>query len=111
MGEDYEDYVRGVWEGLNEAGLKDNNCKLLLNGPAGLFKDNKTHHLCWGIVDKCNSNLNMCPFDILSYHRKGLGEAEDVLNETFELMNFIKEKFPNLKKMKISNRFDFDNVF
>ncbi len=105
--EDYEDYIDGVREALDDVGVKDNNFKFLLYGPAGLFKNNKTHHLCWGIIEKCNSNLSLCPFDILSYHRKGMGEAQDVINGSMDLLlNDIYVKFPNLKNMKISNRSD-----
>lgn len=104
---DYDEYIRGVREGLDDAGIKDNNFKFLLYGPAGLFRNNQTHHLCWGIIDKCNANLSACPFDILSYHRKGMGEASDILNESLDLLlNNIYIKFPNLRIMKISNRFE-----
>lgn len=101
------EYIRGVRDGLDDAGVRDNNHKLLLYGPAGLFKNNKTHRLCWGIIDKCNANLTLCPFDILSYHRKGVGEAEDVINDSLDLLlTNIYPKFPNLRTMKIANRFE-----
>lgn len=64
--------------------------------------------MCWGIIDKCNSNLSLCPFDILSYHRKGVGKAEDIIVESLDLLlNNIYIKFPNLRKKKISNRFEY----
>lgn len=51
--------------------------------------------------------MDLCPFDVLSYHRKGMGKAEDILNGSLDLLlNEIFVKFPNLRKMKISNRLD-----
>lgn len=102
---DYENYIHGIRKGLDDAGERDNKYRFTLYGPAGLFKNNRTHHLCWGIIAKCNSNLTRCPFDILSYHRKGDGKASDVIDASLDLLlNNIYVKFPELKKLKISNR-------
>lgn len=102
---DYTDYINGIWKGLNAAIVKDNDGKFSLQGPAGLFRDYKNHQLCWGILDSCNSNKTTCRIDILSYHRKGEGEAQDVLSESFELVDIIHRQFPNLRNMKIANRY------
>lgn len=75
-----------------------------LRGPAGLFKNEKNHKLCWGVLDSCNKNLDKCPIDIISFHRKGNGNgAEEILSESIDLVETFSQKFPNLTNMKYSN--------
>lgn len=75
-----------------------------LRGPAGLFKDEKHHKFCWGVLESCNENLEKCPIDIISFHRKGNGNgAEEILNESIDLIETFYQKFPNLTNMKYSN--------
>lgn len=78
-----------------------------LRGPAGLFKTKDNHPLCWGILSECNKNVSICPIDIITFHRKGLGQAEEVLDGAIELLSDIFNKFPSLNQMQYSNRFVF----
>jgi L-iduronidase len=73
---EYEDYVEGVKSGIKAAERQfslENVIKL--RGPAGLFKDSKNHKLCWKILEKCNENLEKCPIDLITFHRKGKCEV------------------------------------
>lgn len=77
---------------------------LKLRGPAGLFKDEKKHQICWSVLSKCNENVERCPIDIISFHRKGNGnDAEEILNGSLELLQTFQHKFSNLSTFKHSN--------
>lgn len=75
-----------------------------LRGPAGLFKDEKKHKLCWGVLESCNKNPEKCPIDIITFHRKGNGnDAAEILNGSLDLIQEFSQKFPNLTALKYSN--------
>lgn len=74
-----------------------------MSGPAGLFKSKTKHPLCWGVLEKCNENLLKCPFDSITFHRKGNGTAEKIVQGGVELVKEFAEEFPNLGGMKYSN--------
>ena len=103
---DYMMYVNGIFGGLRSAERKYGlNHVLKLRGPAGLFKQESKHKLCWGLLENCNQNLSKCPIDMLTFHRKGSGlNAADIFNGGIEIKNIILKKFPNLKKIKMANR-------
>lgn len=70
--------------------------KIPLRGPAGLFKFNGKHRLCFGLLEHCNSNTSFCPIDIITFHRKGKNNSRDILAETVQLLQHFREKYPNL---------------
>jgi L-iduronidase len=75
-----------------------------LRGPAGLFKDEEKHPLCWSTLENCNANPRKCPIDIITFHRKGNGNAaEEILNGSLDLLNEFAQKYPNLTGFKYSN--------
>lgn len=94
---DYLNYVNGVSRSVRNNGL-------LLRGPAGLFKSIEQHPFCWGLLNKCNLNITYCPINIITFHRKGFGSANDVVDNTIQLLNDIKREFPNLKHLSYANR-------
>lgn len=96
-------YCNSVKEGLRAAERTAFGSKFYLNGPAGLFKSKTKHPLCWGALRKCNENLLKCPFDSITFHRKGNGTAEEIVKGGVHLVNELTEEFPNLVKMKYSN--------
>ncbi|KAJ8946572.1 hypothetical protein NQ318_008302 [Aromia moschata] len=104
---EYLAYVDGSSKGLKEA-FDGTTGKWRLGGPAGLFRD-KGHPLCWGLLGACDgrhpgtSGRIDCPLKFLSFHRKGAGTADGVLNGTFLLLDTIRDKFPNLMGMPIAN--------
>lgn len=103
---DYMNYLNSLRFGLLAASRNPyNTTHLSLSGPAGLFKNEKKHPLCWGILEECNKNISFCPFDILTFHRKGeSGGASQIYFGGKQLLKVIFEKFPNLRKMRISNK-------
>lgn len=100
---DYFDYIAGINRGLRQFSQLNNSTKHLLRGPAGLFKSAEKHQLCWGILDNCNSNMDSCPLDILTFHRKGQSSIDDILNETIALLQSIHSKYPNLRQLPYEN--------
>lgn len=102
---EYEEYVNGIKSGIKAAERQFSIKNVLkLRGPAGLFKDEKKHQLCWGILENCNKNVNTCPIDIITFHRKGSGNtAQEILNGSLDLIETFSAKFPNLHKLKYSN--------
>lgn len=77
--------------------------KLFLRGPAGLFKKKEKHPLCWGFLNKCNTNISTCPIDVLTFHRKGKVSYADILTETKELISNIFNDYTNLRELPYAN--------
>lgn len=77
--------------------------KISLRGPAGLFKSAEIHKLCWGLIDNCNTNISLCPIDVITFHRKGINSSGDILTETIDLLEEFHTFFPNLNGMPFSN--------
>ncbi|XP_058170286.1 alpha-L-iduronidase [Anopheles ziemanni] len=103
---DYLTYVTAIRMGLDAMidSAGPGVVRLGLNGPAGLFKAEVHHPFCWGVLDFCNSMPNQCPFDIITFHRKGSGRwASEVLDGARELINDIFTRFPKLRRMKFAN--------
>ncbi|KAL5277584.1 IDUA family protein [Megaselia abdita] len=102
---DYMKYLDSLKFGLSAASRNPySSTHVSLSGPAGLFKNIKHHLLCWGILEECNKNVTKCPFDILTFHRKGeSGGASQIYFGGKQLLKEIFGKFPNLRALKISN--------
>ncbi|CRL01954.1 CLUMA_CG015068, isoform A [Clunio marinus] len=103
--EEFIDYMKGISEGIKavERQFSLNNT-LKLRGPAGLFKDERKHKFCWGVLENCNKFPVKCPIDIITFHRKGNGNtADEVLNESLDLIEDFKKRFKNLTTLKYSN--------
>lgn len=96
---DYTQYANECAAGLKEAFQFSQNIPLL-GGPAGLFRK-ENHPFCWNLLESCNRGA--CPIQFISFHRKGNGTAEGVLNGTLELLDLLHNKFPNLRELPIAN--------
>ncbi|XP_037960448.1 alpha-L-iduronidase [Teleopsis dalmanni] len=102
--EDYVTYVYALRRGLTSAGQRLNNSiHLPLHGPAGLFRSTLNHPLCWKILQLCNDNIKNCPFDTITYHRKGHGKASEVLEASSLLLKELEINFPQVAKLPIAN--------
>lgn len=77
--------------------------KIPLRGPAGLFKSAKVHQMCWGLLNVCNANASLCPIDVITFHRKGLNSADEILTETIELLMEFQSLYPNLSDLPFAN--------
>ncbi|CAD7089485.1 unnamed protein product [Hermetia illucens] len=100
---DYLDYIKMIRRGLDAVGRTANDTHFELSGPAGLFKNISHHPLCWGVLKYCNEN-NSCPFDRMTFHRKGTGHsAAEIVEGGMALMKTIQTEFPKLKDIKFSN--------
>lgn len=102
---EFEEYINGIKQGMKAAerqfSLKNN---LMLRGPAGLFKDEKKHQICWKVLENCNENVDTCPIDIITFHRKGNGNnAKEILNGSLDLIETFSQRFPSLKNLKYAN--------
>ncbi|XP_055384565.1 alpha-L-iduronidase [Condylostylus longicornis] len=84
-------------------GLKYVDKNIKLRGPAGLFKDKSKHPICWDALKFCNDYLENCPFDILTFHRKGNGEPSQVAIGGKNLLSEIFSEYPKLSNHPISN--------
>lgn len=100
---DYFEYITGIADGLHHHSQRTNATKHLLRGPAGLFKSHDKHRLCWGILDKCNANIDLCPLDTITYHRKGHTSIDDILIGTIELLRSIHSDYPKLRRLPYAN--------
>lgn len=79
------------------------NITLKLYGPAGLFKQFDKHELCWGMLHRCNANIHECPIDVITYHRKGIHSANDILESTHKLIESISKMYPKLSHLPYAN--------
>lgn len=69
-----------------------------------MFKDEKKHPLCWGVLEDCNKKPLNCPINIITFHRKGDGnDAMEILNGSLDLLKTFSKRFPNLTTFKYSN--------
>uniref|UniRef100_A0A182JPX5 Alpha-L-iduronidase n=1 Tax=Anopheles christyi TaxID=43041 RepID=A0A182JPX5_9DIPT len=112
---DYLSYIFAVRKGLNVMNQRFNGVKFgnvstermqfPLYGPAGLFKSLEHHPFCWSALEVCNSNSTLsCPFDTITYHRKGDGRwASEVLDGGRLLLEDVLKRFPNLKRLMFAN--------
>lgn len=102
---EYQDYVHGIKNGMKAAERQFSLSNALkLRGPAGLFKAEEKHPLCWSVLESCNANVSFCPIDIITFHRKGDGNgAEEILNGSLDLLKVFTKKYPNLASFKYSN--------
>ncbi|XP_067625119.1 alpha-L-iduronidase isoform X2 [Eurosta solidaginis] len=97
-------YVTALRKGLTTAGHRLNSSlHFTLRGPAGLFKLENKHPLCWALLQICNSKIDQCPIDVLTYHRKGQGLATDVLESSRQFLEKAYEKYANIRSIPISN--------
>lgn len=101
----FNEYVDGISAGIKAAERQYSLHKQIkLRGPAGLFKDESKHPFCWGVLERCNNDLEKCPIDVITFHRKGNGnEAEEIINGSFDLLRSFQQQFPNLTEMKFAN--------
>lgn len=73
-------------------------------GPAGVFKQYEKHPLCWGLLEMCNNKSeNGCPLQYISFHKKGDGNVETLLNGTLELLDDIHNNYANLRNIPVAN--------
>ncbi|XP_066905653.1 alpha-L-iduronidase isoform X3 [Halyomorpha halys] len=98
--EEYIDYVTGCAEGINSV-LPE----VEFGGPAGLFKNQSSHPLCWGFLNYCNNDPKRCNLKYISLHKKGNGSSSEILNEMNSFHLQMKEEFPNLAMLPLINEF------
>ncbi|XP_066905654.1 alpha-L-iduronidase isoform X4 [Halyomorpha halys] len=96
--EEYIDYVTGCAEGINSV-LPE----VEFGGPAGLFKNQSSHPLCWGFLNYCNNDPKRCNLKYISLHKKGNGSSSEILNEMNSFHLQMKEEFPNLAMLPLIN--------
>lgn len=100
---EYLKYAKDVSFALKSFNREPYNLNLKLQGPAGLFKNQDRHALCFGLLDYCNSNINDCPIDVITYHRKGQRSYKDILVETELLLRDLSRLYPNLFRLPYAN--------
>ncbi|XP_039951538.1 alpha-L-iduronidase isoform X2 [Bactrocera neohumeralis] len=102
--EGFIEYAMALRKGIKSAGHMSNKpLDLTLRGPAGLFKSKKNHPLCWSLIKNCNDQINDCPINVLTYHRKGQGLATEVLEASSKLLKNIYANYYNINMLPVSN--------
>lgn len=103
---EYLEYIDACSSSLRNTFASRNKLNYLprFGGPAGLFKSVDKHPLCWGLLEMCNRlNQNECPLQYISFHKKGNGGVEMILNETIELLNNIHYNYSNIRNIPVAN--------
>lgn len=101
--------MKAIRKGLESISDEYKDSKALtLRGPAGLFKAEEKHPLCWSLLAYCEKTKNNitseCPINVLTYHRKGNGQnITKLIASTKRLYHQIYQKYPNLKHLPLSN--------
>uniref|UniRef100_A0A182FUI6 Glycosyl hydrolases family 39 N-terminal catalytic domain-containing protein n=1 Tax=Anopheles albimanus TaxID=7167 RepID=A0A182FUI6_ANOAL len=105
---DYLEYILAIRAGLDhvrnltESPRQSASTLFQLQGPAGLFKSEIHHPLCWAAAKLCNGGD--CPFETFTFHRKGTGRwASEVLTATQQLMEDLFTRFPNVRRLGFAN--------
>lgn len=94
----YLQYFEACSAGLQAAG----HGILHLGGPAGLFKAQEKHPLCWGLLQHC-SNHTACSLDFISFHKKGNSSIAAILEKGLQLVHGISAMFPSLTGTAFAN--------
>ncbi|XP_055592137.1 alpha-L-iduronidase [Uranotaenia lowii] len=101
---EYMQYIRSVRLGLDAASRLLNNPRLQLRGPAGLFRTGDHHPFCWSSLKFCNDFPRKCPFEIVTFHRKGSGlRADEIVTGGMELVHQLRDMFPNISHLQFAN--------
>lgn len=99
-------YVNACANGIKDA-FRNKNIDVAVpkfGGPAGLFKQQETHPLCWGLLEFCNNLKEFrCPLEYISFHKKGESSTETLLNRTLALLDYIHLKYANIRRIPIAN--------
>lgn len=98
---DYYDYVSGCKQGLKNA-FELTNFTYKFGGPAGFFRD-QNHPLCWSLLKECSNSESDCPVNFISFHKKGNGSAQEVLNGSDELLDKMHRMYPTLQRIPVAN--------
>ncbi|RZF42820.1 hypothetical protein LSTR_LSTR003644 [Laodelphax striatellus] len=96
----YMKYVEASRAGLNDA-ITKTNITLLYGGPAGLFKSKKKHKLCWKFLSHCSKHE--CNLNFISFHKKGNGSADKVVEDSIEMLNIIKDMYNGTQPPPLAN--------
>ncbi|XP_075223303.1 alpha-L-iduronidase isoform X2 [Lycorma delicatula] len=104
--------------------FKDQNylCHLKLGGPAGLFKNKRTHNLCWGLLNYCkkksrishlpqfqhysDNTSDKCSLDFLSFHKKGDCSPRAVVKRSKHFYNSVKNLYHSKIPLLSNNEAD-----
>lgn len=101
---EYFQYIYAVQSAFAEIRRRYPNFQGELRGPAGTFKSPGNHKFCYGVLEQCQLNTTSCPFDILTFHRKGTtGRAKQILKGEMELLKELETSYPFLKTRMWSN--------
>lgn len=115
---EYFQYAWGCSKGIDRAFRTSHSTKSSvskekskLGGPAGLFRDKSLHPLCWSLLEACNNtgSLNedeeaaQCPVQFISFHKKGNGTMQSLLDGTLQLLDLIYDQYPGLRDLPIVN--------
>ncbi|XP_049827470.1 alpha-L-iduronidase isoform X3 [Schistocerca gregaria] len=93
----YINYFSATTAGISRAAGQ----KIRVGAPAGLFKAESHHPLCWGLLKHCE--INECPLSFLSFHRKGNRTANLVTKGSVDLIKVLRQKFPKLSMISLAN--------
>lgn len=101
---EYFQYAHAIRSAFTEIKRRYPNFQGELRGPAGTFKNIQSHSFCYGVLEECQLNATSCPFDILTFHRKGsTGRAKQILQGEIELLKELETSYPFLKTRMWSN--------
>ncbi|XP_049812233.1 alpha-L-iduronidase isoform X1 [Schistocerca nitens] len=93
----YINYFSATTAGISRAAGQ----KIRVGAPAGLFKAESHHPLCWGLLQHCE--IKECPLSFLSFHRKGNRTANLVTKGSVDLIKDLRQKFPKLSMIPLAN--------
>ncbi|XP_049961209.1 alpha-L-iduronidase [Schistocerca serialis cubense] len=93
----YMNYFSATTAGISRAAGQ----KIRVGAPAGLFKAESHHPLCWGLLKHCE--IKECPLSFLSFHRKGNRTANLVTKGSVDLIKDLRQKFPKLSMIPLAN--------
>jgi hypothetical protein len=59
----------------------------------------------WGVGHRRGENITNCPFDEITFHRKGTtGSSSEITAATKELIQELIAEYPMLKELPFSNK-------
>ncbi|KAG1681482.1 Alpha-L-iduronidase [Nymphon striatum] len=90
-------------------GLRAANKLLRFGGPGASCRFTGFSKICWALLDHVTSGRNYFTgeknvgIDFISFHKKGDGSSENILQEEIRTIKYIRQKYPSLKNISIYN--------
>ena len=90
-------------------GLKEASHSLVFGGPGGSCRQPSFSKICWALLEHVTNGINYITdkkdnrLDFISFHKKGSGKADVILQTELQTISSIHKEYPSLTSTPIYN--------